>query len=316
MNENHLTAKNRKVCVIIVSYNFEPWIDICLSSVFSSSIPSTVVVVDNNSQDKTTQIIEKKYPQVVLFKNSENFGFGKANNMGLTYALNNGYAYVFLLNQDAWIEKNMLEKLVLTAQQNPDFGIISPVHLASNGTSLDHGFANYSKKETLEQLPQPSNQLVELPFVNAAFWLLPIETVKKIGGFSPLFYHYGEDRNYIQRAHFHNYKIGYLPNAFATHDRQNRKVTNQKFLYAEYVYFLSELTNINYSFPKAIAYSVLAALKKMFLEGFGGKFYNSGAYWKMAVLLMRKSTASAASRKKSKTVGAHYLTIQTQPNDE
>lgn len=311
MNELKVKAQNGKVCVVIVSYNFEPWIDVCLSSAFSSTIPSTVVVVDNNSKDKTTEIIETKYPQVVLFKNSENLGFGKANNVGFRYALDKGFEYVFLLNQDAWIESDMLEKLIIAAEQNPDFGIISPVHLSTNGTSLDHGFANYSRKKTIEQLLQPSNQLVELPFVNAAFWLLPIETVKRIGGFSPLFYHYGEDRNYIQRAHFHNYKIGYLPSAFATHDRQNRKVTKKEFLHAEYVYFLSELANINYSFPKAIAYSVLAAKKKMFIEGFGGRFSNSRAYLKMTFRLAEKIPAANGTRKKTKVVGVHYLATQT-----
>lgn len=106
--------------------------------------------------------------------------------------------------------------------------------------------------------------MVELTFVNAAFWLLPIETVKRIGGFSPLFYHYGEDRNYILRVIYHGFKVSYLPNAFATHDRQNREVSNNDFLYAEYVYFLSELANINYNFPKAIAYSVFAAIKNVY----------------------------------------------------
>lgn len=299
--------KNRKVCIIIVSYNFEPWIDKCLPSVFASTIPATVVVIDNNSSDNTVEIIQRDFPQVILIENKKNLGFGKANNVGLTYALQNNFDYAFLLNQDTWIENDMLEKLIVASETNPDFGIISPVHLSSDGTSLDHGFANYSKKETVEKLPQPSNQLVELPFVNAAFWLLPIETVKKIGGFSPLFYHYGEDRNYTLRTTYHNYKIGYLPNAFATHDRQNREVSNNDFLYAEYVYFLSELTNINYNLFKAIAYSVFAAIKKMFTEGYNGRAYNSGAYFKMAVLLMKKKSAGVASRKKTKKEAAHYL---------
>ena len=299
--------ENRKVCIIIVSYNFEPWIDKCLPSVFASTLPVTVMVIDNNSSDNTVARIKQDYPQVLLIENNTNLGFGKANNVGLSYALKNNFDYAFLLNQDAWIEKDMLEKLIVASETNPDFGIISPVHLSSDGKSLDHGFANYSKKKTIKDLPQTSLQLVELPFVNAAFWLLPIETVKKIGGFSPLFYHYGEDRNYIQRTAFHNYKIGYLPSAFATHDRKNRKVTNKAFMYAEYVYFLSELANINYNIFKAIAYSVLAAIKKMFTEGNDGRAYNSGAYFKMAVLLMRKIAASSATRKKTKKVGAHYL---------
>ncbi len=303
MNE----ATDKKVCIVIVSYNFEPWIDVCLSSVYASTVSSTVVVIDNYSSDNTTEIIESKYPQVVLLKKDENLGFGKANNVGMAYALDNNYDYVFLLNQDTWIQLDMLEKLIEAAEKNRDFGIISPVHLSSDGTSLDHGFANYSKIETVEQLPHPSTQMVELPFVNAAFWLLPIETVKRIGGFSPLFYHYGEDRNYILRVIYHGFKVGYLPNAFGTHDRQNREVSNSDFLYAEYVYFLSELANINYNFPKAIAYSVFAAIKKMFTEGYDGRAYNSGAYFKMALLLMRKVSASNETRKKTKMVGTHYL---------
>ena len=264
-----IDLKNRKVCVLIVSYNFEPWIDKCLPSVYASTLPVTIVVVDNNSKDNTTDIIKSKYTQVILFEKSENLGFGKANNVGFEYALTNGFDYVFLLNQDAWIEKDMLEKLITSSQA--------------------------------------SSQLVEVPFVNAAFWLLPIAVIKKIGGFSPLFYHYGEDRNYIQRNVYHGYKIGYVPSAFATHDRQNREVPNHVFLYAEYVYFLSELANINYYLPKAIAYSVLAPIKKMFIEGYGGRTYNSGAYLKMAFLLIGKIPAACETRKKTKSIGPHYL---------
>ena len=299
--------KNRKVCIIIVSFNFEPWIDKCLPSVLASTLPATVMVIDNNSSDNTVARIKQDYPQVVLIENKNNLGFGKANNVGLSYALQNNYDYAFLLNQDAWIEEDMLEKLIVASENNPDFGIISPVHLSSDGKSLDHGFANYSSKKTIEELPQSSSKLVELSFVNAAFWLLPIDTIKKIGGFSPLFYHYGEDRNYLLRTTFHNYKIGYLPNAFATHDRQNRKVTNKAFMYAEYVYFLSELANINYSFSKAIAYSVLAAIKKMFNDAFGGRLSDSGAYLKMSFKLLGKVPAANATHMKTKNVGASYL---------
>ncbi len=299
--------KNKQVCIIIVSYNFEPWIDKCLSSVFASTIPVTVVVIDNNSSDNTVERIQNEYPQIVLIENKKNLGFGKANNLGLNYLLKNNIDYAFLLNQDAWIESDMLEKLVTASQANTEFGIISPVHLSPDGKSLDHGFANYSKIKTIEQLPQPSNHLVELSFVNAAFWLLPIETVKNIGGFSPLFYHYGEDRNYLLRSTFHNYKIGYLANAFGTHDRQDRKVTNEAFLHAEYVYFLSELANINYTLPKAIAYSTLAAIKKMFIEALSGNFFNARAYLKITFKLLGKTPAANTTRKRTNKVGAHYL---------
>ena len=40
-----------KVLVIIVSYNFERWIDRCLGSLRSSEHPVDTVVIDNASQD-------------------------------------------------------------------------------------------------------------------------------------------------------------------------------------------------------------------------------------------------------------------------
>ena len=299
--------QNRKVCIIIVSYNFEPWIDRCLPSVFASTVSSTVVVVDNNSTDNTTERILRDYPQVVLIESKENLGFGKGNNVGLSYALKNNFDYAFLLNQDTWIEPDMLEKLLDAADENRDFGIISPVHLSSDELSPDHGFASYAKIKSIDELPQQSSKLVELPFINAAFWLLPISAVKRVGGFSPLFYHYGEDRNLLQRFVYHGYKVGYLPNAFAVHDRQYRKVSNKAFMYAEYVYFLSELANLQYSFPKAIAYSVVAAKKKMFIEVIHGRWSNALAYFNMAFKLTSKIPDGYATRKKTKLVGAHYL---------
>jgi len=91
-----------KVSVIIVSYNFEQWIDRCLGSLRRSTSPISVIVVDNGSKDKTTQIIEKNYPEVHLIKTGANLGFGKANNIGIRYAMEQGADYFFLLNQDAW----------------------------------------------------------------------------------------------------------------------------------------------------------------------------------------------------------------------
>lgn len=299
--------QNIQVCVIIVSYNFEPWLDRCLSSLLVSSIGLHVMVIDNRSTDETVKRIKEDYPQVLLVENKTNLGFGRANNIGLNYAIEQGYDYVFLMNQDAWIDKTSIEQLIEAAHQHPEFGIISPVHLSPLRPLLDHGFANYSNCATTKQLPQPEERLIELPFINAAFWLLPIETVRKVGGFSPLFFHYGEDRDYLLRARFHHFKVGYLPAARATHDRDSRKATAETFLKAEYIYFLSELSNINYPLSKAIAYSMLASIKKMLIAISKGKGYEATSYLKICFLLLIKLPKAISTRKVTKEQGAHYL---------
>lgn len=261
-----------KILVIIVSYNFERWIDRCLGSLRQSEKQADVVVIDNASQDRTVSLIESRYPEVRLIKSKENLGFGRANNIGMKMALEEGYDAVFLLNQDAWIDANVLGRLSELSRTHPSYGILSPVHLTGSGQKLDFGFAGYSKLgnpdevkiQSLKSLQEGSRraELIPLSFVNAAFWLIPTAVLRQIGGFCPLFYHYGEDVDYINRLRHFGYPVGYAPEVFGCHDREYRKVSREAWLHSEQVYLLTEYANINYTFVQAFAYGVLASIKK------------------------------------------------------
>ena len=63
-----------KVLVIIVSYNFEPWIDRCLGSLRRSAHPADVMVIDNASTDETVRRIKAGYPEVRLVESPTNLG--------------------------------------------------------------------------------------------------------------------------------------------------------------------------------------------------------------------------------------------------
>ncbi len=216
-----------KLFIIIVTYNGEIWIKKCLES-----IPKQyeIIIVDNASIDTTVKFIREKFPQIAILPQSINLGFGAANNLGISYALKQGAEYVFLLNQDAYIEKDTIEKLIEVHKKNNHFGILSPIHLNGNGDKLDLNFSNYlfRNKEILFDSLQNKyiKTIYEVPFVNAAAWLIPKETLLNVGGFDPIFYHYGEDDNYCQRVLFHGYKVGVVPNTYIKHDRENRN-TNQ-----------------------------------------------------------------------------------------
>src|ERR1700760_3358667 len=109
---------NMKIYTIIVSYNAEHLIADCLTSVLNSTILNSVIVVDNFSTDNTVQIIKNKFPGIQLIENEKNLGFGMANNIGISVAVKDQADYVLLLNQDAFLEKDTLEKLVKTVNKN------------------------------------------------------------------------------------------------------------------------------------------------------------------------------------------------------
>ncbi|PXW17135.1 MULTISPECIES: glycosyltransferase family 2 protein [unclassified Chryseobacterium] len=221
------------VKIIIVNYNSEKWIDRCLSSIDQAGLIKDTIIIDNASTDDSLHLIERSFPQVELIKLSSNLGFGQANNIGIKKAYDQGSDYVFLMNQDVYIEPNTIDCLISTAKLNPDFGILSPVHLNGNGSELDFAFSNYiipskCKKLYSDIFLQKLAPPYELPFVNAAAWLLTRKCIEKVGGFNPSLYHYGEDDNYCQRVLYHGLKIGIVPQSVIYHDREYR-VENKYF---------------------------------------------------------------------------------------
>ncbi len=202
-----------RVLIIIVTYNAVRWTQKCLSSIDMARYD--VIVVDNASSDETCAIIREEYPQVHLVESNENLGFGRANNIGLRYAIEQGYDYVFLFNQDAWLLPDTIEKLVVQQQSHPEYWIISPLQMHPSTNGIERQFAVYLRNEGIEQ---SSEGLHSIDFTNAAAWLLPIKCVKTIGGFDPIFPHYGEDNDYVNRVHARGKKVGVLMNAKMYHD--------------------------------------------------------------------------------------------------
>jgi GT2 family glycosyltransferase len=289
-----------KVLAIIVSYNFLPWVDKCLPSLMSSTYPVDIMVIDNGSEDESLDYVKKNYPSVKVVNNHANLGFGKANNIGILYAMENGYDSVLLINQDAWLDVDALAKLVDALEKHPCYGIVSPIHKNGADDKLDSGFATYSEIKELKQLPLDT--IVEVPFINAAIWLVSIAVLKKTGLFASLFYHYGEDKDLTNRMTFYNYKIGYVPTAFGYHDREYRETSKEKFFWSEYVYHLTEFANVNHSFGKAFVNGVLAVAVKAIVSFLHARWDDSRAYDRVGMRLLRKSKDVLKSRRMSRHV--------------
>jgi GT2 family glycosyltransferase len=203
------------------------WIDQCLSSLTISSLRPQVIVVDNGSKDLTVSFIRDYYPTVYLIEAGKNLGFGQGNNIGLQIALEDKADHILLLNQDARVEKDTIASLVKAQSDNPEFGILSPLHLNRMGNDFDIYFYDYLVRSGIRewQLPGLRNNtqahaIINTPFVNAAAWLISSDCLEKTGGFDPVFVHYGEDDHYANRAIFKGFKIGVLNTARIYHDRE------------------------------------------------------------------------------------------------
>lgn len=210
----------KKILVIVVTYNGVRWVDRCLGSLYASGMPADVFVVDNGSDDGTCEYVRSHFPAAMLRATGENLGFGKANNLGLSYALENGYDYVYLLNQDAWVFPDTFSLLIDAMEKNPEYGLLSPVQMTASLERPDPRFAVKCLDRPLTEYV--SGTIYEVPFVMAAHWMISRRCLEAVGGFSPAFRHYGEDDNWLHRASFHGFKTGFLAGCNAVHDRESR----------------------------------------------------------------------------------------------
>lgn len=311
-----------QIYTIVVSYNGMKWIEECLDSVLNSSIPVTVLVIDNYSTDGTAEFIKANFPEVLLLEQKENLGFGKANNIGMSYALNQNADFVFLLNQDAFVDKNTIENLVAVSNENPGYGILSPVQLDYTGTQLEMYFFRFMANDVSRNfysdfvLKKELKEVYDVDFIQAAAWLLPINTIKKIGGFDPLFFHYGEDDNYCQRVLFHHLKIGVVPYVFIRHDSEKPFVEDLKLFserdlndYKKNIYV--KYANINVSFTAEI---IAREKRKIYVVIFYNllqlKFFKCKGFFIRLTSFNQAKKLIENSRKNNVQINANYLDVK------
>ena len=67
------------------------------------------------------------------------------------------------------------------------------------------------------------NDVYDVPYVCAASWFISKDVLETIGGFDPIFFHYGEDDNYLQRVLYHGLRVGICPAVSVCHDVEFRE---------------------------------------------------------------------------------------------
>ena len=220
----------KKTLAILLTYNGARWLDTSLAALIAAEDLVDIAVVDNASTDETRRLLTEKYAGSIqhLHLAEDNLGFGQGHNLVFDqpYLYLENYEYVFLLNQDAFIERTELLELIKIADSLEGKFILSPIHLAEGGARdrwFDRHWNRYFVQEAAVEVGERVVPLRELTFVNAAVWLFPTRLVEAIGGFNPLFKHYGEDTNYVDRARHVGAKVYVADHVTAYHYREQER---------------------------------------------------------------------------------------------
>jgi GT2 family glycosyltransferase len=212
--------------VVIVSYNSADYLPQCLDSLRRSLAGSAfeVIVVDNNSQDRTLAVLERE-EGITLIKNKENRGFARAANQGLGLARGE---YLLLLNPDTVVEPNSIRLLQQCLDQNFGIGIVGPKELDGQGRtrlSLAALFVLGGSGHLVDRyFPRGSCWRRVFPVRPKNVWVLHgfclflrRKMMEQIGLLDEDFFLYGEEVEYCHRARKAGWQVYYLPEVEVRH---------------------------------------------------------------------------------------------------
>lgn len=224
-----------KLSIIIVTYNSEKLIKPCLDSIFKTitGLDFEIIIIDNNSQDQTVSLIEKKFPQVHLIQNKENVGFAQAVNQGIRKAQGN---FILLLNPDMRVLDRAVNKSLEFLIKNSQVGILGCQLLYPDG-KIQTSFGRFPSLLTeflqatflYKVLPFgrfiPYNFLTrrrfkkthQVDWLGGGFMMIKKEVIEKIGFLDENYFLYLEDIDFCFRAKKAGFKIYYFPEAKVIH---------------------------------------------------------------------------------------------------
>ncbi len=227
---------NPDLSICILTLKAKDFLRDCLLSIYTHThtVSFEIVVVDNDSQDGTVEMLQSEFPNVRLLTGDRNAGYSRPNNRALTATCGE---YALLLNPDTVIRPGALDRLVAFMQAHPEVGICSPKVLNRDGSfqkQCRRSFATpwdlfcyFSKLSAL--FPKSAlfgrylmtyadeNATYPADAVSGSCMLIRRAVIDQIGLLDEQFFAYQEDADYCFRARQAGWQVYYYPDAQVVH---------------------------------------------------------------------------------------------------
>jgi GT2 family glycosyltransferase len=217
-----------EVSVVVVTYNALPLLERSMASVEGYE----TIVVDHGSTDGTVELVRERFPAARVIEQA-NLGFGAGMNAGMRVATGD---YFLLLNADAWVLDDAVERLVAFADVHTEAAVVGPKLLNPDGTLQRsvRGFPTVWRIATeylfLRKLAPRSRlfnafygagfdheSVREAEFLGGACLLVRREAFEATGGFDEDFFMMSEEVDWCFRFRQAGWKVLFYPGAEVVH---------------------------------------------------------------------------------------------------
>lgn len=230
------------ISIIVVNYNSAQLTTACLKSLAHSKLKGarfSVIVVDNGSS------IPYKLPSsynhfVTVIRSGANLGFTGGNNLGIHEAIEeNNSDFVVLLNNDATVAEDCIQKMLDKAVANEECGLVSPkIYFTAGREYHEQSYGNNQQGKVLwfaggsidwqnllafhrgvDEVDRGQMSATDaVDFATGCCVLIKREVLEKIGLLDKRYFLYFEDVELSMKAQSFGYKLLFCPEAVAWHD--------------------------------------------------------------------------------------------------
>ena len=215
----------KDITLILVAYRSE---ELILSNLEVLKM-FPVIIVDNSNSDELNLIV-KNYKNIKLIKSSKNLGYGKANNLAVSYATT---FFILIVNPDIILNVDSINNLFKSFLKDPEnIGILGPslydkdMNRRTNGSK---SYINQLKGSKISNLPNnvPLDETC-CEFLMGCCYLMKRDFFNILGGFDTNFFMYYEDCDLCDRCLQSGKYIMEVPNSKLIH-LENASSKKKKF---------------------------------------------------------------------------------------
>lgn len=226
------------VSIVFITWKMKDLLEKCLTSLFNytKEISFEVIVIDNFSQDGTIEMIENKFKDVILIKNSENKGVAPARNQGLSIVKGK---YILILDADMELKENSVKTLYDFMEKNRECGLVGTKLIDSEGnlqlsckrfpTFLAFIFRRLEQFELIKNSKTLRNHtmiewdhksITDVDYVIGACQFYRKDVINKIGFYDDKIFYGPEDIDFCVRVWRAGWKVFYYPDTSIFHHEQ------------------------------------------------------------------------------------------------
>jgi GT2 family glycosyltransferase len=214
-----------RIAAVVVNWNGKEYTLECLRSLHEQQhVEIEIIVVDNGSTDGSVDTIRRQFPDMVIIEAGKNLGYAGGNNVGIACALDQGFEYVLVLNNDTVLASDCAYQLLMDLERHPDAAAAAPksyfleipdrIYFAGgkigwNGVTIHIGLGCSDGPGY--------NKAVDTEWVNGCAILFRGSALLQIGLFDPRYFLVFEESDWSLRARRGGYRLRFVPEARLWH---------------------------------------------------------------------------------------------------